>query len=497
MFPPVSAIPLLAALIAPALAQDGAPPATALFLAPEGSTAGAAVAAGPDGTVHMVLAAYNHGGDGAVVYAACAADCDQGESWDRVELPVAGVVRAEIALAPGGAPRLLIIAASADTPGGRDFLYAECGLGEAQGAPDSCFDPSGWSIARVASNQESSMGNFFELLLPLRTFAVDHAGNPRFVMTDSNYSIEPDRYGAFYMSCDGGCADARKWTETNLANHLEYRTEQFNRPVLALGPSGSAHLLAWVYAFAPDGTDMADELYYYECAADCTDRANWRRVSVINQGSGTYPTPTWDLGIDAAGRPRAAVFLGGASQEPDLDYSLIYFWCDAACTSDTGWAGWLVQSGSFGESPALAIDAAGRPRIAFLSPDALPVIAACNEDCQGDAPDWSALVFEGEPDMAADRPTALPFTCDGELWNALSPDLALGPDGRAHVAYDVSVQARCLYQEFMEPEITYEFHEIWRGARLATLPPLGAPAPDLSPGPSEEASTPDRPRSRR
>lgn len=491
---PAAVASVLAAVAAPSHAADDFPTVEAHFLAPDLSSAGAAVAVGPDGSVHMTAATYNDGGDDAVLYAHCAADCARRENWRGVTMPVPRAIRAEIALTPGGAPRLLILAAAADNPGGRDFIYAECGAREAEGVPDACFGPGGWAIGRVASNHETAMGNFFELLLPQRTFAVDHRGNPRFVMTDSNYLVEPDHYGAFYMSCDGGCTDPRNWTETNLALQAGYSTESFTRPVLALGPSGSAHVLAWVFAFAPDGSDLPDDLYYYECLANCTDGRSWQRASLINAGSGSYPSPTWDLAIDPRGRPRAAVFMGGGSESDDLDYTLIYLWCDSgACTGDESWGGWVVQGeGSHGESPALAIDAAGRPRIAFLTSRALPALAACDRDCEGEAPEWSAWEFEAEPDMAADRPTAIPFTCDAELWNAMSPDLALGPDGSVHVAYDVSVQARCLYQEFMDPQITYEFHEIWRGVRLAALPPVGTPAPALPGDRAQEAASAER-----
>ncbi|MEZ5670512.1 MAG: hypothetical protein R3F55_24375 [Alphaproteobacteria bacterium] len=451
--------------LAAARADDVLPPVPAQFLVQDGATASASIAVGADGTAHMAAVSY----DDNVVYATCAAGCGEDGAWMRTALPVPGAIRVEIAVAARGAPRLLVVAEAADGLGGRDFLYGACDPGGFLAARRDCSRPGDWTLTRVAGSHESGMGDFFERLLPTHSFALDPAGNPRFVYPDSDYFSEPDHYGVFYMSCEGGCTDPAGWSETDLANHLEYRTEQFTRPALAVGPDGAAHMLAWVYGFEPDGTAIPNDLYYYGCQAGCADRANWRRVDLVNPGSGSYPSPTWDIAVDPQGRPRAAVFVAGAPEQADLADSLLYFWCDADCTTDRGWAGTVVLTDGFGEGPALALDRAGRPRIALLSPDALPVVAACDAGCVGDSPAWTSRFLEAEADIAADRPTALPFTCDGELWHGLMPDLAVAPDGRALVGYDVSVQARCLYQAFQEPEITYDFHEIWRGARVAEL----------------------------
>ena len=457
---------------APAASQESFAPADAHYLAPGLSTAGAAIAAGSDGSLHMAAATYNHGGDGGVIYARCRADCAAAANWTQVTIPAGNVVRTEIAVTPAGAPRLLITAVSADHSGGRDFLYAECGPRSARLFAPDCTDAGAWTVGRIASKNDSSMGDYFELLLPTRSFALDPAGSPRFIYTDANYAVEPDRYGAYFMSCDSACTEAGNWAETDLAIHIGTMHEQFTRPVLAIGPSGSAHVLASVYAFDTDGTALPNDLYYYECAANCAVRGNWQRTSVINPGSGSYPSPGWDLTVDGSGRPRAAVFIGGAATDPELDYSLIYVWCDRDCTEDDFWSGQVIETDGFGEAPALALDTSGRPQIAFLSSGAEPALASCTADCETTNAAWTSRYLEGEIEMATDRPTALPFTCDGELWNAMMPDLAVGPDATSFVVYDVTVQARCLYQAFMDPQITYEFHEIWRGARLALPPPF-------------------------
>jgi hypothetical protein len=125
-----------------------------------------------------------------------------------------------------------------------------------------------------------------------------------------------------------------------------------------------------------------------------------------------------------------------------------------------------------GEMAALALDPDGHPRMAFRTSGGELAYAWCDESCESlDQTGWQATLVEGQGDLSAARPVALPFTCDGEVWEGLAPQMALLPDGRALVAYDVSVEGRCLYQEFGEPEITYEFHQLWRGARMVTFAP--------------------------
>jgi len=469
-----SALALVCAAAA-AGAQDAPPPA-AFYVAPETSTAAAGIAVGPDGALHAVATSYIDDGPDAVTYSTCRTDCANPANWTRVDIPVPGAVRAEIAVTPWGAPRLLITTDGSGGDASRNYLFAECGTRPAgnwggAGASAACLDPAGWRMGVVAGSEDSLLSTFLEYQMPHRSFALDDAGNPRFIYSDSNYFIEPDHYGAFYMSCESDCTLRANWIETDIALHAGYSTEYFNDPVLALGPGGSAHVISWVYAFNPDGSEAPDDLYYYECRSDCTDRANWGRASVLNPGSGSYPSPTWDIAVTSTGEPRIALFVGAGPDQADLEHSLVYLWCETNCLVDNSWSGNVVFSEGYGEAPALALDAQDRPRIAFLSPGAEPVYAACDETCDSDAAVWRGTVFEAGGDMAANRPVALPFTCDAELWNAMTPDLAVGPRGDAYLAYDVDVQARCLYREFQRPEITYEFHEIWRGVRLAFMPP--------------------------
>ena len=115
----------------------------------------------------------------------------------------------------------------------------------------------------------------------------------------------------------------------------------------------------------------------------------------------------------------------------------------------------------------------------------------CDVDCESDKGQWSLNLQDSTADAAADRPAALPFTCDAEVWNGFMPRIAIA-NGAPWFAYDLTVEARCLYQEIGDPLITYEFHELWRGSRLSwgdgtfVPPPAGASsgtARSLAPSP--------------
>jgi hypothetical protein len=170
--------------------------------------------------------------------------------------------------------------------------------------------------------------------------------------------------------------------------------------------------------------------------------------------------------------------------QSSLDHTLIYMWCDSGCDRDANWYGHGLTAKEDGEAPDLALTSTGHPRIAFLGEYADLGYLACDIDCESDTGKWDLKLQEATGDAASDRPTALPFTCDDELWNGSLPRLALANDS-SWFAYDLVVQARCLYQEIGDPLITYEFHELWRGSRLSwgdgTLvpPPAGASAGSL------------------
>ncbi|MGV3490800.1 MAG: hypothetical protein ACO1OG_05690 [Devosia sp.] len=442
------------------------------YFAPAQESASAAIATDASGALHTAYTGYDGDTADLITYATCAKTCDAAANWQSVTLPVTDPKLVQIAATPDGRPRLMISSSTYVSGASTLFSYAECNA--------ACTDPASWTIVPIANKADGTFGSLFTYRVPEHSFAVDGEGRPFFVYVDANYGAEPDHYGTFLTSCAEICTDPENWTETNVAVRLpeRYTTEYWDQVALAVTRDGRPRLLGKVYALDDDGNQIEDRegLYYYECDAACDTRDNWRRTRIIDTGSGSYPNPGWDLEVLPDGRPRAAFFAGSSMSQPSLDNSLLYLWCDSACDDGANWYGHGLTAKGDGEAPDLALTAAGKPRLAFLGESGDLGYLSCDIDCESDTGRWSLALQDSTADAAADRPTALPYTCDAELWHGMLPRLALASD-TPWFAYDLVVEARCLYKEFGEPEITYQFHELWRGTRLSwgdgtLVPPL-------------------------
>lgn len=437
---------------------------TAFFPASEQESASVVVASHSDGSKHAAFTGYDGPTKDKIYYAACD-DSDCGSSpknWQKATIAFPGAKKVQLALTSDGRPRLYVISYSPPekTDYNRSYSYGECDSG--------CTDAANWKFVEVANSGDNLISEVLGMQIPDRTFALDGQDRPRFIYTDANYSIEPDHYGAFVMSCDANCTDISGWRETDLALHLGYRHEQFTKPVLAVARDGTLGVAANVYAFDEAGKEMKQGLYFYGCKADCTVRSNWSRAFVNETGGGSYPSPTWDLAFTSDGKPRIAQFAGDGLERKDLTHELIYLWCDTDCGKDANWSGSPLQPGNgIGESADLVMDDKDRPRIAMLTKHGETALAACDEDCETSAPKWRFSIAEPIATPQKERPQALPFHCDGEIWQALMPSLSVH-ENTATVGYDLLVSARCLYKDFQDPVPTATFHELFHGTRIVT-----------------------------
>lgn len=466
-----------------ALALTLASPATAAgrYFAPDQESASGVIASNASGALHAAWSGYDGVASNFVTYRYCAAACEAESSWQSVGLPFPEPELVQIAVTPDGRPRLMIQNSVFQAGASVLFSYAECNA--------DCTTAANWTIVPVANKAEETLGGLFQYRINEQSFTVDASGRPWFVYTDANYGAEPDHYGTFLTTCEADCTDPENWTDTNVAVRLpeKYTTEYWDKVALAVTPDGRPRLLGKVWGLDPEGNqiDGGEGLYYYECDTACDDRASWRRTRIIDTGFGSYPNPGWDLEVLPDGRPRAVLFAGSDMAQESLDHTLIYMWCDTACDSDANWYGHGVTATGDGEAPDLKLTSAGHPRIAFLGEHGDLGYLACDTDCESDTGQWSLALQDSTADAAADRPTALPFTCDAEIWQGFLPRIALA-NNAPWFAYDLVVEARCLYQEYGDPLITYEFHELWRGSRLSwgtgtvVPPPAGAGAASLA-----------------
>ena len=472
----------LLALLAIALPFASSATAAGRYFAPDQESASGVIAADASGALHAAYSGYDGVASSVVTYRYCASACETEGNWQSLPLPFTEPELVQIAVTPDGRPRLMIQSAMFVAGASVLFSYAECNA--------ACTDAASWTIVPIANKAEETLGGLFQYRINEHSFAVDASGRPWFVYTDANYGAEPDHYGTFLTTCAADCTDPENWTDTNVAVRLpeQYTTESWDQVALAVTPDGRPRLLGKVWALDADGNQIenGEGLYYYECDTACDDRASWSRTRIIDNGFGSYPNPGWHLEVLPDGRPRAVLFAGDSMAQDSLDHTLIYLWCDSACESDANWYGHGVTATGDGEAPDLALTSTGNPRIAFLGEHGDLGYLSCDVDCQSDTGRWSLALQDSTADASADRPTALPFTCDAEIWQGFLPRIALAGDA-PWFAYDLVVEARCLYQEVGDPLITYEFHELWRGSRLSwgtgTLvpPPTGTAAATLRP----------------
>lgn len=444
----------------------------ARFLEPQIKHASADLALDGAGAMH---AAYVHFTPAAenprAVYTFCAAGpaaCAGAAAWRSVALGER-VREVQLELSPAGAPRLLIVSDAPD--GGLAHHYAACERG--------CADASAWASALVVTSYNADAVTDQDQ--PQRSFALDPQGRPAFLYNDRNYQYaEPDLYGAYYASCAARCTESASWSTTGLSRihrgYLTFDYEKMSYQALRFTPDGGARFIARVYALNADGSNAENGLYYYGCDAACDSAAGWQRRFLLPTGGGAVPHPSWDLELDGAGRPRVALFLGDSITPPEFINQLLYIACDAAAClapGDTWSFSRVLGVQGDGQGADVALDAQGRPRIAWIDADGDLGYAWCDSGCASEGAAWRQQVVETEAQLRQEQPQAIPPHCRNDLWSGLAPVLALDAAGSPRIVYDVAVSADCYYDTTPgdpsdPPEVRFE--PIWRGVHLTFFP---------------------------
>ncbi len=450
----------------PTSTPTSGPVAGALYITTSVETASASAQVDAAGGMHSAFVHFTSAPDASpAVYMLCTAagtGCDNPANWSGVML--ADDARdVQLQLTPDGKPRLLIVTYSTVYSGGKDYLYAECN--------SACTTPGGWTITLVASSDGTSIFDVNDQAAPQRSFAIDPQGRPAFVYQDRNYLIEPDHIGFYYMRCESGCANVSNWVSTNIGRTFPYDYETFAYASLDFTSTGNPRLFARVFALNDDGSDAPEGLYYYACDTGCDTMTNWDRTLLFYPGSGSYPLPAWDMEIDSDNNPHVVFFTGGGA-DSGIDYQLVYITCPGNCLGDNSWSGTVLGLPLYdGQGPDIELNAANDPRVAFVYENGDLGYAWCNNGCEASHTAWQAVVVEATDEQEADNPQALPPNCDQDLWQGLTPTLALDTAGNPRIAHDIMVDARCTYEDPDDPNNPIiRFERVWNGVRWNFFP---------------------------
>ncbi len=384
-------------------------------------TRGTDLAVDDQGGVHAVYAIRigDDQGQRPAYYAYCAADCTEPQQWTQVRLILdTWVADVRIALDPTGRPRLLLFSHPPADVGINHYTYAACN--------NACTERANWTLTPIVTAEliDSSRWDYV-----FRYFALDPQGHPAFIYTDGSQGINHN--GTFYISCMAvapeACTNAANWTETHLdllwlgTPSLAFSPSGQPRAMLFYWDNRDEVVMKLLYVACdancddrsnwhgvfladlhgtaryslrvdsqgrprvayysgqyPDPAFQPNRLYYLWCNSACTDSdMNWQRHEL---GLAAYDGKNMDLALDSMNRPRIAYYK--------IASGLGYAWCNHNCESSTAtWQQHEVEASSAlevdypvapirhcsisvwvtGETPILALDHAGNPRIGYVA----------------------------------------------------------------------------------------------------------------------------------
>jgi hypothetical protein len=180
---------------------------------------------------------------------------------------------------------------------------------------------------------------------------------------------------------------------------------------------------------------------------------------------------SYDIALDKDGRPRVAFYQGALAG--GQGERLFYIWCNGGCLDGGNWAGSnLGLAQRDGQGLDLALDTAGRPRLAYALYNAGGLgYSWCDSNCEAPDAVWQHRVVESRANLLAAWSVAYPPHCNAGLWDGLTPSLALDGDGQPRIAYDTTYYARCIYNpDTGEWKPWQEFNLVWRAVRVNYFP---------------------------
>lgn len=244
---------------------------------------------------------------------------------------------------------------------------------------DDCTTAANWYETRLLDDPDAYG---FDL-------AFSPVGGPRLVY--ATYDRDTLAQPVAYAECDQSCQSAANWSGIRLADTVSASVMYFTTYALALDSNGKPRLA--LYTGTGVGGGLApNTLYLLACdAAECAQAQAWSALN-LNLPS-THGEEGVDLALDAQNRPRLAYHAPLAA-----GFGLYYAWCNANCLTEAQgwqyreiepseqinaelpippWSGCAfpqcnppvppctISTWDDGLRPALTLDAAGHPRLAY------------------------------------------------------------------------------------------------------------------------------------
>jgi hypothetical protein len=442
--------------------QIPSPPAplsrAGFFSLPNWLTYSAATAVDAKGGVHLALFVSDEGHDDQplhepALYSYCPGPltaCADPAQWSDPVQFGERVNEVQVALTHDGRPRLLVRRSGSRF---NEYDYYAC--------DSNCTQASQWSGLYVAEDAGVTLNDFS---LGNHYFALDAQDRPRFAYGNGYGNGQP--IGIYYAACDAAdCTQPGSWQLTRAVAAPPYVTLSGEAASLAFDGDKPRMVISRYESGLPTG------LVYLACDADCDQTDSWSATEIARPGDRAWAS--WDLALDAAGRPRLALYEP-APIDITVGGALYYAWCDAPdCARADAWQHIQVAQGE-GMNADLLIDAQGRTHMVYdAGQRGVLGEVWCDAACTSPGA-WQRRILETNEQLMQEYTPASPLSCSLQevAWLDALPAATVDAAGRLVVAYDTKFVARCFYYDPSDPthKIYTKIERIWWAVRWAQFP---------------------------
>ena len=421
-------------------------------------TYSAATAVDAKGGVHLALFISDEGHDDQplnqpALYSYCPGPvtaCADPAKWSDPVQFGERVNEVQVALTHDGRPRLLVRRSGSRF---NEYDYYAC--------DGSCTQASQWAGVTVAEDAGGDLNGF---ALGNHYFSLDAQDRPRFAYGNGWGNGQPN--GIYYAWCDdANCTQLGAWQRTRALVGPDNVTTSGEAASLAFDGDNPRMVISRYVSGLPTG------LVYLTCDAGCDQTDSWSATEIAPPADKAWAS--WDLALDAAGRPRLALY-----EPPSIDIgvggALYYAWCDALdCARPEAWQRTLVAHGE-GMNADLLIDAQSRTHMVYDAGQRGVVGEVwCDAACTS-AGAWQRRILETNEQLMHEFTPASPLSCSLQevAWLDALPAATVDASGRLVVAYDAKFVARCFYYDPTDPtnKIYTKVERIWWAVRWAQFP---------------------------